>query len=671
MSNTISNNSTCSSEDASVAAVDRLLHRLNHGASSLSADSSSSPTTTATTIRPLSPHLQSQYDALHKELENVLLMGRSNGSAFLLGPPASGKRIVLNQVLQTLRAAAVTGNGSNSGSAGAPSFRQVTIDGRVLPGHLTGKVVREILRQLTESALIMGKNHDEDSTTADKRKKKASKKNTHLPVHQQQQDSQTTTTKTVSFLHQNTNSNNKMLLRFRKTGSFLSHMDLLDQILQVASMDHGQPVLIVLHHVETFLYHGSSSSSSSSNANNNNATNNNSNNSNNNNNPQLLLYHLLDRIGRADSGLALVATSTHSGLLTLLEKRIQSRVHGSTRCIHFGSSTSGGSSHLSSWEASSVQAILVDALVHVKEEQDEDDDEHDMSCLQQLKDDIARILIAPAAAATSQIGETNNNNNGKDASLSSSSSSSAITLDNECHSVRATLQRAMALGKDVRWFTRVASLALSMYREDCRRRASTTTAAVTNTATALLSKQQQQQHYQRHTPHYWLEALRDMGATIVSTSATTSNSFQLSSIRKQSLASLSGPQVVLLLAARRILVRDTQKEDDNLIILTFDRIVQEYRRYRGPSNRYSLIILRKALQELIQLDIIRPAMDQCGTGPWQFQSKNIKWDVHTMARVPLQITYDMRTELKVALEGNVVFENVVSTALCEWAKKLS
>ncbi|GKY97998.1 hypothetical protein MPSEU_000757900 [Mayamaea pseudoterrestris] len=578
-----------------LSAVDCLLRNLNrsHGGSSRSSSST-----------PLPLHLQEPYEALYKELEHALLQGR-NGSAFLFGPPACGKSIVLDAVLAKLaNVAAAASSTAESSLTTTPLFRKVVIDGRILPGHATGRVVHEILRQLTESALPAATTHaheSSDDAPKSKRRKKSSSRS-HL-------------------------------LRLRSKGSFLSHMDLLNQILQIAAMDNV-PILIVLKHLETFVgsvagggWNMKPTSNSSSN--------------NSNNNPQLLLYHLLDRIGQADCGLALVGTSRHSGVLGLLEKRIQSRVHGSTKCIHFGACSGN-------WNKSHVQVMLLEKLVHVNrfdklttgngdslegnasaqmDEEDEDDEATELS------KEIGAVLVADS---------------------SQQESSAEIDYKDDSVKVRATLQRALSTGRDVRWFLRVASLALSMYREDCRRAMAAQESSVALVDVCV------------HTPRYWLHALQDMGATLV----TDSGQFDpCRTARMQVLTDLNGPQVALILSARRILSRDSQKSDDILIVLTLERMLLEYRRYQGTPNRYSTPVLRRAFHDLLSLGVIRPAMDHAGTGPFQYQHMAIQWDVHTMARVPLHLTFDVRAELTLALDRNMF--PVASTALMEWAKKIS
>jgi Cdc6-like AAA superfamily ATPase len=610
---------------ARIAVVDRLLSNL-HRPSSASHPPNSTTTTTSTTIPSVPPHFQAPFDALLKELETALLQGH-NGSAFLLGPPACGKSLVLDLVLQHLsslqQAAATT-------TAASPRrFRTVVIDGRILPGHATGRIVQEMLQQLTESALQEQDDEseepvDEFTSENDQDDNDGDDDEEDAPTRKRPKLQHTTS----SYTH---TSSRQHWLRLRQRSSFLSQMDLFQQILQVAGMD-GRPILIVWKHLECFVSSSTSHGSS-------------------NNNPQLLLYHLLDRISHTDCGLALVATSTHAGILSLLEKRIQSRVHGSTKCIHFQGNNMANMGDV--WDKSVVQSILVEKLVHSSKN---------------------TWWMMPSDSAAAEKGTDNMEGEKRDgdgqaedeAAMALSQELGSILLvatpsnlqsedDTDLAKVRHMLQLSLVVGRDVRWFLRVASLALGMYREDCRRAASKCQADVS--VIAVLP----------HTPHYWLEALRDMGATVLTEAGQLE---PLQSARMRVLMDLTGPQVALLLTARRILVRDAQKNDDNHIVLTLDRIVQEYRRYSGPSNRYTEPMLRRALQDLLQLGIMRPAMDHTGSGPFQYQHTNRQWDVHTLARVPLHVTYDVRTELKLAIDYDL-FLGATSTALMEWAKKVT
>lgn len=555
-----------------LAATDRLLQNLLGG---------DRPT------HPVPPHLQEPYDALYRELNHSLGQGR-NGSAFLLGPPASGKRTVLEAVLRRL-------------AADAPSLvRRVVLDGRVLPGHATGRVVHEMLRQLTDAALRTEPSlpQPNDASTPHKRRR---------------------TTRT-------------QLLRLRQRANFLSDMDLLDQILKVAAMDQV-PILMVLHHLETFTAPVARASTGKARRGN---SSHHQNHSNHNSNPHLLLYHLLDRIGQADSGLVLVGTSRHAGLLGLLEKRVQSRVHGSTKCIHF--SAHGATAD---WAKSSAQVMLLDRLVHVHRPTADDTHDNDASPLCQdeeameLGKEIATILIEDPSKERSDDHHD----------------------DADARQVRAMLQRSLALGRDMRWFLRVATLALCVYREDCRRAlAPTRDPQGTNNLPPC-----------RHTARYWLHALLDMGATPMTKAGPLD---PLRSARMQVLTDLTGPQVAMVLSARRILARDAQKTEETYNALTFERILQEYRRYRGASDRYTLGVLRRAFQDLLQLSVLRPAIDHTGSGPFQYQHGPIAFhDAHTLARVPLHCTYDVNAEVKQALDRGLF--TVASTALTEWAKKVT
>jgi len=167
---------------------------------------------------------------------------------------------------------------------------------------------------------------------------------------------------------------------------------------------------------------------------------------------------------------------------------------------------------------------------------------------------------------------------------------------------------------------------------------------------------------------------------------------------------LSGPAVAVLLASRRILLRDTttsQKHqhhprDTNNInnthrtktstngdlhqapVLTLDRILGEYASsYRATASRYSPLWLRKGCHELITCGLLRPAPDHGGGGPWQYNhplsyqladenNNNGSTASTRSAKLPLQLTVDFHREIKQALESNVL---TCSTALRQWGLK--
>ena len=177
----------------------------------------------------------------------------------------------------------------------------------------------------------------------------------------------------------------------------------------------------------------------------------------------------------------------------------------------------------------------------------------------------------------------------------------------------------------------------------------------------------------------------------------------------QVLADLSEPQVALLLAARRLLVRashgsyaiSTKKDNqatanDNAdastaCTLCLDRLLEECKTATGQggggrrggssgggganaaggiTNRYSQHVLSRAFLDMLDIGILRPAMDHSGEGPFQYDYYKTRYanlDCHSLGRMPLHLTFDLHREILKALESNIL---QASTALLEWGKKI-
>jgi hypothetical protein len=150
--------------------------------------------------------------------------------------------------------------------------------------------------------------------------------------------------------------------------------------------------------------------------------------------------------------------------------------------------------------------------------------------------------------------------------------------------------RDHGLGKDMRWFSRIQYLALAMYRRDL----------VLHNGSASVPRLQAK---------YVEEALGDMGSSIV----------QGVDIRMQALCDLTGPQVALVLAARRILVRDSgrRQQQEQPLQLNLCRLLFEYASlFRKAASGYSGQILKCACTELLETGIFRPVSDHSGIGPF-------------------------------------------------------
>jgi hypothetical protein len=170
--------------------------------------------------------------------------------------------------------------------------------------------------------------------------------------------------------------------------------------------------------------------------------------------------------------------------------------------------------------------------------------------------------------------------------------------------------------------------------------------------------------------HYIFDALMDMGSSLV-TETGDRDLVLVDGVavdpRIQALKDLSGPQVALILSARRVLAQDSIREDTSTP-LTLDRILEEYRTYQGSSNRYGGHVTKKSFQDLVEMNFFRPVADLSGGGPLQYNHdpSNLPVDLNTVGRVPIHLTVDIHRELRKALE-KILLD--CSTTLREWGRK--
>ena len=217
----------------------------------------------------------------------------------------------------------------------------------------------------------------------------------------------------------------------------------------------------------------------------------------------------------------------------------------------------------------------------------------------------------------------------------------------------STMEREFRFGKDIRWFTRVISTALSLFRFDC---------VVSPFPPSF-------------DAHYLLDSLVMMGASIsddLTTSATKQTNLclvdkQAVDPRLQALLDLSKPEVALLLSARRILAREAHREQ-MLVPLTLQRIIQEYESFRrGTKNFFSLI---PVAMQLLERGLLAPSLDHSGGGALQYHVSNAykSLDPYSLSRLPLHLPTDIDRELGEALQRDLLD---CSTALKEWGKKIT
>jgi Cdc6-like AAA superfamily ATPase len=389
--------------------------------------------------------------------------------------------------------------------------------------------------------------------------------------------------------------------------SFTNQIQLLNDILKIAKVDQI-PILIILDDLECFTpmqkkatnwnQEGGLTEPPS------------------NDGAHLLLYFLLDRVSTQGSLLSVLGLTTYPGWAETLEKRITSRAEGTGKFIHIGHPT-----EFSAWK----EAILY----HTRKTTNES-----------LVQEIVAVFDIDVADNDHANQNSNSNSNGNTTGATTVAKNNAMTKR-----VHETLKRNWQLGQSIGWLCRVFTIALVTYRYDC--------AKADNTA---------------FTAEYWWDALLQIGnASILSddgrrdmvvTKKARTQETVLPSTRCRILQDLVGPQVALLLAARRVLKRESQKKQAKASLTI-----------QGMSSRYALPFLTKASYELLEAGVFRPAQDRVGPAPLQYQGilvRDIEWN--TLSTLTLQICVDVHRELDQAIELGILD---CSTALREWGRKIN
>lgn len=218
---------------------------------------------------------------------------------------------------------------------------------------------------------------------------------------------------------------------------------------------------------------------------------------------------------------------------------------------------------------------------------------------------------------------------------------------------REQLTRDHSLGKSVRYFFGVLEQALCLYRLDlCDQKKKK----------SLETNQDPSSPSLAFTPKYLEEALGlEQDNTPVSNQKPLANDPRL-----QALYDLTGPQLIVILAARRILFRDSHSQKTESA-LTFRRIQHEYNVSYKAAKNYTMPILRTALLDLLEIGLVRPALDHSGFGPFRYQLRNDS--LHNedfVERMPLHLTLDINREIKRALDDNRLN---CAAAVREWGRK--
>jgi len=486
--------------------------------------------------------LETPYNELYSLLHPCLVENNSkqNVAALVMGKRGTGKTLLVEDTLSTLQDEA------------SRKFRIVRLNGLVIRGDDVGHAVKEIIRQLSDIAM-MESPRNRDCTLSPSRQSKM-----------------------------------KDLLRLRQS-SFTSNLALLDEVLHMARVD-GVPILIVLDEFDALL--GSSASLE----------------------PllkleggvadrQLLLYHLLDRVTTQGTSLCLVAITSHLAAVSMLEKRVKSRAEGTCKVIF-----------LNPYPTYDRLVEILLCKINVE-----------CNGMAELKEAVSSIIFKPVEG---------------------------IPPDDKQQRIQYILERNFQLGKDLRWFCRVLSCALALYREDLQ----------------SLIRRQSKTHdsIPTLTQDHFLQALVSMNASFANEGVVKIGNVAVDP-RLQALLDLSGPQVALVLSARRILARDAHTEESSPKPLTLQRMLQEYQSYRGP-NRYQEVLLKKCFTQLLETDVFRPSADHTGGGPLQYGYSQSYYEMEetTISRMPLHVPVDIQRELGEALQQDLL---ECSTSLREWGKR--
>lgn len=399
--------------------------------------------------------------------------------------------------------------------------------------------------------------------------------------------------------------------RMRQT-TFNNTMALVDEALQTASID-SIPILIVLEELDAFFLNSKAFSASSGNI----TVGNSGTSKRGSDGPSdrhVLLYHLLDRVAGKGSLVSLVGITSRLTTVGLFEKRVRSRAEGTTTVIYFFDQKSSYKKLveilMSNFDVGTTDSTLIKHLEHLK-----------MS---------VKEFLLPSSEGISIPEEDNDNQR--------------VIMD--------TLSRSYDLGKTVRWFNRVLSLSLVFYSMKLQNSEVT---VVPFDANCLL------------------EAVEAMGATILRTSQDTDNDdshgvlkLNLTSPRLQSLLDLSSTQVAILLAARRIITRDNQKDDLDLDLpLTYERIEREYESF---SYQFDRSLFFKSFCRLFG-GLVMPTKDSTSSMPLMYfysASSSIQnMNEQAVKKMPIQINIDVNYELGEVLSRDLLPCNA---ALKDWAK---
>ena len=650
---------------------------LRHGLLGYSSTSPNSNTSTSST-RSISS-TSKRYD--EKNATNTTSNGgkvvgeKQNVSALLLGPRGQGKSLVLEKCITSLIEESKLklkhqqkdinddiGRGKDEYRySDSVPFRVIRLNGIALRGHDVNVTVREIVRQLSEIA----SRESYERLCAKKKKKKTKviiQTNNNHEDSASDADAETSNDDTDHVIHHKLykilekESHN---LRTRKT-NFNNSLAILDEALQTACVD-SIPILIIMDELDAFLNLTSSSSKSSSNHNSTGRRLTDASSK-----KHLLLYHLLDRVAGSGSLISLVSSTSQLSTIGMFEKRVKSRVEGTTKIIYFGRPSS-----YDELVKIVLKKILCDGETGVTSSSSSPS-----SLIHELKQTINNILLPNQVL---HYANTRNNDMDMDSDERQRKYDKMII-------VRDIMKRNFVLGFDIRWFCRVLSIALSLYvddllqhqykhenqndidADDVNHNRSTSRNNITIFTIPMFNAE------------YLIDGLQMMGGTNINSKITNNLSLVSTNThypyddddnekddmtenpRINWLLDLTGPQIAVLISAKRILHRDAQNAELQVsaqIPLTYERMISEYESYfiaqsksSGPDH-FSEHIFFKSFCDLFGV-FFMPIKDHAGGGiPLQYQyGKHFCIEKQAFRKVALYVNVDLERELGVALKKN-------------------
>eukprot|EP00984_Skeletonema_dohrnii_P023404 scaffold12503_cov128-Skeletonema_dohrnii-CCMP3373.AAC.1 len=695
----------------------------------------------------IGPGLKDQYDTMLKLLRDGLLGTyndddeddnnnnildlkpkiQSNVSAILMGPRGHGKSLLLERCLAELSRVAgkrkervlqkmqklqqqqqqLNGHDGidqlskvNTELFTQSSFRVVRINGLLYQGDNAVACTREIARQINAMSR-MEKNNRSSGSSGSRRSRKggtpvkeSSSKRQRISNHH---DVLLTPNKLLPPTKPSTPmspkspipNNESHQFRLRRSG-FNTNISLLDEALRTARID-GIPILIVLEELDTFLAGGKSYNMTAGSEQLSHQEQGGS------NDRQLLLYHLLDRVADHKFLVSLVGMTTNLSTINQLEKRVQSRAEGTSKVIYFGHDVDGGydacvESLLGKFYTPPV--LLSNNKLGGSEGRILFDDGAREECMEQtemmnLRNEVETIFRGSQA--------------GSDEDADCDQEINDVSL------VQRALRRNYEMHMDIRWFCGVLDVALSLLMSD-----------VDEQKLRCSSETSNDVQVPKLSPKHIAHALIIMGASLDDIASNVGrpgipNQNALEQIRwgqligdpnhysalvgtnprLVTLLDLSGPQIAILMAARRIMARDdarstvddeaaaggnnTKNGSKNLTVLslvaplTYKRIEDEYttsfvnsERYTISSDRYPPHVLYRSFMDLMELDLIRLKKEHCEGGALQYEHLGSLSGAN-ISNLPLFVNLEWELDFLGVLKAGLL---KCSTSLREWGLKI-